>query len=161
MILRQADIDPRSTPRLHQGRHVPEVSDAHVLVHLLEGFPGDGDALPAQAPVDRPPLHRDGGSGPLRLSRLRFPASAAEPVQHRAGRVQLVAADRRSWCRGTSDAMQLVNRDGRVGVQVDIPPATIYETEIQKATYQGSGPLRLRYDNSGRKRFPSVDSSWW
>ena len=41
-----------------------------------------------------------------------------------------------------------------LGVQVDIPPATIYETEIQKATYPGSGPLRLRYDNSGREEIP-------
>ena len=58
MILRQADVDPRAC--LQNGR-VPEVSDTcsrsfvKVFLEMM---------LFLLTPVDRPPLYRDGGSGP-------------------------------------------------------------------------------------------------
>ena len=92
MILRQADIDPRSTPR-YQGRHVPEVSNAHDCrgSFCLKVFLEMVMLFHAQAPVDRPPLHRDGGSGPCVSVGYAFRRRRPNLVQHRAGRVQLVA----------------------------------------------------------------------
>ena len=46
------------------------------------------------------------------------------------------------------DTMQLVARMAELGVQIEVPPARIYETVIQKASEPGFTTSSWRYDNS-------------
>jgi hypothetical protein len=52
------------------------------------------------------------------------------------------------------DTMQLVARMAELGVQIEVPPARIYETVIQKATAPGSTTSSWRYDNSDCSSIP-------
>ena len=154
MILRQADIDPRSTPahtkadmfrrfQMHMFSFICLKVFLEMVMLFLHKLPWIGHLFTETVDLG------------LCVSvgyafRLRQP----NPFNTEQGEFSWLPLDPTELVPRNGDAMQLVNRMAELGVQIDIPPATIYETEIQKATYPGSGPLRLRYDNSGREEIP-------
>ena len=154
MILRQADIDPVSTPahtktemfrkfQLYMFSFVCTRVFLEMVLLFLHQHPWIGhlfnETLDAALCV-----------AVAHAFRLREP----NPFNTELGEFSWLPMDPMDLLPQNGDAMQLVARMAELGVQINIPPSAIYETYIQKAAMPGSAPVVMRYDNSGCEDIP-------
>ena len=141
MILRQADIDPVSTPahtktemfrkfQLYMFSFVCTRVFLEMVLLFLHQHPWIGhlfnETLDAALCV-----------AVAHAFRLREP----NPFNTELGEFSWLPMDPTDLLPQNGDAMQLVARMAELGVQINIPPSAIYETYIQKAAMPGSAPV--------------------
>ena len=148
MILRQADIDPTNTPahtkeamyrsfQLYLFTFVCTRVFLEMVMLFLHEHPWIGhmfaELLDLLLCVTVGWIFRLRENSPFNTHRGEFSWLPMDPMD-------LMPRD--------GDTMQLVARMAELGVQIEVPPARIYETVIQKASEPGFTTSSWRYDNS-------------
>ena len=148
MILRQADIDPTSTPA-HMKETMYRSFQFYVFTFVctriflemvmlfLHEYPWIGHMFAEL--LDLLLCVAVGYAFRLREN---------SPFNTQQGEFSWLPLDPSELMPRNGDTMQLVARMAELGVQINIPPARIYETVIQKASAPGSASSTWRYDNS-------------
>jgi hypothetical protein len=148
MILRQADIDPTATPAY--------VKEAMYRSFQFYVFSFVCTRIFLEMVILFLPEHPWIGHMLAELLDLLlcvavgwiFRLRENNPFNTEQGEFSWLPVDLSELSTRNGDTMQLVARMAELGVQIEIPPARIYETVIQKAKPPGFASVSWRYDNS-------------